>query len=156
MIRRSLGDIIWESTIIVNNNSQVFLILRRSRIDRKQDLKTEEIWSDIESTKNNAKIACRVSWFNDIRWHKQRGTWDLASWAGRPMWRNSVLDWLYERRSSYPLEDKINCDLQVYNVGEEFRDDKRDDTLSFISYKDDDRHRPISDKRTESGRVENE
>jgi len=38
--------------------SRVFLILRRSRIDRKQDLETEEIKSDIE--REESKIMPRL------------------------------------------------------------------------------------------------
>jgi len=81
--------------------SRVFLILRRSRINRKQDLETEEIWSVIERVESKitprlrADLAGIIVTFEGIR---RKGSETLDTWAGRPIRRNSVLDWLSERR----------------------------------------------------------
>jgi len=59
-------------------------------------------------TKDDTKIECWGSWYNDgVRWHDKTGFRDFGSWAGRPMRRNSVLDWISERR----LED-IDCETR--------------------------------------------
>jgi len=81
--------------------SRVLLILQRSRIDRKQDLETEEIWSVIEkieykiSPSLRADLAGVIAIFEGIR---RKGSDTSDCWAGRPIWRNSVLDWLSDRR----------------------------------------------------------
>jgi len=81
--------------------SRVLLIRRRSRIDRKQDLETEEIWSDMVSDESNMTPRLRAESDGLIvtlesMWRVASET--LESCLGRPISKNSVLDWLSERR----------------------------------------------------------
>jgi len=46
--------------------SRVFLILRRSPINRKQDLETDMIRHRKSRIKNNAKTTSRLSWSNSV------------------------------------------------------------------------------------------
>jgi len=76
--------------------SRVFLIFRRSWIDRKQDLETGEIWSDIESVESKIMPRLRADWAGVIvtlEGIRSEGSEIWDSWAGRPIRRNSVLDW---------------------------------------------------------------
>jgi len=74
---------------------RVFLILRRSRIDRKQDLETEEIRSDIESVESKITPRLRADWAEVIVTLEGiiEGSKILDSWAGRLIRRRR---WTFE------------------------------------------------------------
>jgi len=89
------------------------LILRRSRIDKKQDLETN--WGDmiIESVESKITPRLRADWsvvivtLESIKWE---GSEILNSWAGRPIRRNSVLDWLRgDLQKSIERQDQLYC-----------------------------------------------
>jgi len=70
-------------------------------IDRKQDLATEEIWSDMMS--DESKMTPRLRAESDGLIVTLKGMWRVAldtldSCLGRPISEDSVLDWLGERR----------------------------------------------------------
>jgi len=69
---------------------RVFLILRRSGIDRKQNLETEEMWSDIESVESKIMPRLRADWAGVIvtlEGNRREGSEILDSWAERPIRR---------------------------------------------------------------------
>jgi len=74
--------------------SRVFLIQRRSRIDRKEDLDTEEIWSDMMSDESNMIPRFRAESDGVIVTLEGMSHMsdNLESCFGRPISKNSVLD----------------------------------------------------------------
>jgi len=84
--------------------SRVFLIRWRSRVDRKQDLETKEMWSDIEKVESKMTPRLRaeeVGVMMALDGMRRLGSEILGSCTRRPMGRNSVLDWLSDKK----LED---------------------------------------------------
>jgi len=63
-----------------------------------------------------------VRWFNyGTRWHEKRERKKIsASWIGRPKFSFRLIEWVKIGRHP-PGGDKINCGLEVYHVGWEFR-----------------------------------
>jgi len=86
-------------------DSMEFLIRRSSRIQRKRDIDTEEIWSDIVS--DESKMTKRLRAESDgamvtFEGMRREETDTLNSCLGRLMRKNSVLDWFSERRFYLP------------------------------------------------------
>jgi hypothetical protein len=81
--------------------SRVFLIIRRSRIDEKQDFDTEEIWWDIERVESKITPSFRgelAGMMATLEGMSKVGSASIQSWADRSMRRNSVLAWFSERK----------------------------------------------------------
>jgi len=81
--------------------SMVFLLRRRSRIERKQDLDADEIWSYIVS--DESKMTPRLRAESDeamvtFEGMRREGLDTLDSCLGKPVSKNSVLDRFTERR----------------------------------------------------------
>jgi len=97
---------------------RVLMIRRRSQIDIEQDLDTVEICSNIVSEEPNMTSRLRVeSDGMTLEGMRIAASEILVSCLGRPISKNSVLDWLSERRLTWhPTRHSVNSSFLMRNI----------------------------------------